>query len=154
MATADELMALVGTPVDSMAVRVLVAADVLTASTEENLEEGEPVQSFLSGSAAGYQLLHYSGRVATAFLYAEPAHGFAAFPHPLPGGLPRGATRADVLARFGTPERSGEPFTCNILGRQGAWDRFVVDGIYIHFQYTEPEQRVRLVSVMAADVAP
>jgi hypothetical protein len=120
MATGEALMAVVGSPVDSDAVRGLVAADGLAASTEPDLEEGEPPRSSLSGTAAGYQLLHYSGRVATAFLYAESAEGFAAFPHPLPGGLPRGATRADVRTRFGIPERSGEAVTIAGFGRQGA----------------------------------
>lgn len=154
MATAEELFAVVGSPVDSPAVRAMVTADALAASTEEDLEEGEPLRSYLSNPIVGYQLMHHSGRVVTAFLYAEPGEGFAAFPGPLPGKLPRGATRAQVRARFGTPERSGEPFTSPFLGRQGAWDRFAVGGVRVHFQYTDPEQRVRLVTVMTAADAP
>jgi hypothetical protein len=154
MATAEELLAVVGSPVDSDAVRALVAADGLAASAEPDLEEGEPPRAYLSNPAAGYQLMHHCGRVATAFLYAEPAEGFLAFPGPLPGGLPRGATRAEVRARFGAPERSGEAVTIPRLGRQGAWDRFAVDAVRVHFQYTEPGRRVRLVSVMAAADAP
>ncbi|MBX7105547.1 MAG: hypothetical protein K1X57_15800 [Gemmataceae bacterium] len=147
-------MAVVGSPAASDAVRELIKADGLEASTDPDMEEGEPVRSSLSGTAAGYELMHYSGRVATAFLYAEPADGFTAFPHPLPGGLSRGATRADVRARFGIPEKSGEAVTITGLGRQGAWDLFTVGGIRIHFQYTESGDCVRLVSVMAANVAP
>jgi hypothetical protein len=154
LATGDALMAVVGSPVDSEAVRALVAADGLLASTETDLEEGEPVRSYLAGTAVGYQLVHFSGRVATAFLYVEPAEGFAAFAGPLPGGLSHEATRSEVRSCFGMPERSGEAVTVRGLGRQGAWDRFAVGDIRVHFQYAEPGQRVRLVSVMTTDVAP
>ena len=154
MATAEELLAVVGASVDSEVVRALVVADELAASDEPDSEEDEPRRAYLSSPAAGYQLMHYSGRVATAFLYAETAEGFAAFRGPLPGGLQRGTTRAEVRARFGAPERSGEPITIVGLGRQGAWDRFAVGAVRIHFQYAEPEQRVRLVSVIAVADAP
>ena len=117
MATAEELVAVVGSPVDSAAVRALLVADGLAASADPNLEEGEPRRAYLSSPAAGYQFMHHSGRVVTAFLYAEPAEGFVAFPNPLLGGLPRGATRAQVRARFGAPERSGEPVTVTGLSR-------------------------------------
>ena len=154
MATSEELMSIVGIPVDSEAVRTLVVADALTSSSEEDLEEGEPVRSHLSNPSAGYQLMLHSGRVSTAFLYAQPDEGFVAFPGPLPGGLPAGVNRTQVRAKFGIPEKSGEPFTCAILGSQGAWDRFVVNGIFVHFQYTDREQWIRLVTIMAASDAP
>ena len=154
MATAEELLAVVGAPVDSAAVNALVAVDGLASSTGPDYEEGEPRRSYLTNLAAGYQLLCHSGRVVTAFLYAEPAEGFAAFPGSLPGGLARGTRRAEVLARFGAPERSGEAVTVPGLGRQGAWDRFAVDAVRVHFQYTEPEQSIRLVSVIAEPHAP
>ncbi len=155
MATGEALLGVVGlaewTP---DAVRALVAADGLTASAEPDLEEAEPRRAYLSNPVAGYQLMHHSGRVATAFLYAESAEGFASFPGLLPGGLPCGANRPEVRARFGVPERSGEAITISGLGRQGAWDRFEVGAIRVHFQYSEPRQRVRLVSVMAKADAP
>jgi hypothetical protein len=154
VATAEELLAVVGTPVKSRAVRALVAADGLVASTDPDLEEGEPVRSYLASPAAGYQLMHHSGRVATAFVYAEPDEGFAAFPGPLPGGLPRGATRSEVRAQFGVPERSGEAVTRPVVGRQGSWDRFAVGQLRIHFGYTEVGEHVRRVTVMAAADAP
>ena len=108
----------------------------------------------MSGQAVGYALTHALGRVVTAVLYAEPAEGFVAFPDSLPGKLPRGATRRDVIARFGQPERCGEATTITGLGPQGAWDRFAVGDLRIHFQYTVAGELVRLVSVMASDVAP
>jgi len=143
-------MAVVGLPVNSDVVQALVVADALASSTEEDLEKGEPVRSYLSNPRAGYQLMHHSGRISTAFFYAQPAEGFTAFPGPLPYGLPRGADRTQVRVQLGVPERSGEPFTSTVLGTQGAWDRFAVGDIRVHFQYSAPEQRFRLMSVMAA----
>jgi hypothetical protein len=152
MATAEALLTVIGLPVNSGAVLALVAADRLAASVEPECWS-VPRREYLSGLASGYALTHAEGRVVNVAIYAEPAEGFTTFPGPLPGGLPRGATREEVRARFGTPERSGEAVTITGLGRQGAWDRFAVDGVRVHFQYTEPGKRVRLVSVMAADVA-
>jgi hypothetical protein len=153
MATAEELVAIVGLPLAAPTVRELVLTDRLTASVEPK-GWSAPRRSYLSGQAAGYALTHQLGRVTNAVLYAEPAEGFVAFPGPLPGGLARGATRRQVLERFGLPERSGEATTIAGLGPQGAWDRFAVGDVRIHFQYTAVGELVQLVSVMAADVAP
>ena len=154
MATAEALLAAVGAPVDSELVRALVAADGLVASVEP---EGwsVPRRGYLAGPGAGYQLAHALGRVTTVFVYAEPDEGFAAFPGPLlHTGLPADATRAEVRARLGPPERSGEETTVAGLGRQGAWDRFVLGAVRVHVQYAAGADRVRLVSLMAAAVAP
>lgn len=153
MASAEELIAVVGLPVDSPAVQTLIAADGL-AELDESEGLGIPSRGYLSSTTAGYALTFELNRVTNAALYAEPAEGFVAFPGRLPGGLGRGATRLQVLGRFGVPERSGEPFHIPGLGLQGAWDRFAVGEVRIHFQYTVADGVVRLVSVMAADVAP
>jgi hypothetical protein len=154
MATAEALLEVVGSPVESATVRALVVADKLSPSAEPDLEEGEPLRGYLGNPAFGYQLMHHSGRVATAFLYAEPAEGFEAFPGPLPGGVTRGASRAQVLARFGVPERTGEATTFPGRGRQWAWDRFAMGAVRVQFQFTEPGQRVHLVTIMTAADAP
>ncbi|MGL6096866.1 MAG: hypothetical protein ACRC7O_13850 [Fimbriiglobus sp.] len=153
MASADELIAVVGLPVNSPTVLALSASDGLAASSEPD-GWSVPQRAYLSAPAAGYALTHELGRITNAVIYAEPAEGFAAFPNPLPGGLSHGATRRHVLARFGTPERNGAPSNFPGLGPLGAWDRFAVDGVLVHFQYTVVGERVCLVSIMAADVAP
>lgn len=154
MTTAEELMTVVGLPVDSVAVRALVAADGLAASAEPDLAEGEPLRAYLSAPRAGYQIMHQSGRVVAAFMYAEPTEGFEAYSGLLPGGLPRRATRTEVRARFGIPERNAEAVTITGLGRQGAWDRFAIGRVRVHFQYSEPGELVCLVTVMAAAETP
>src|SRR5262249_5808775 len=104
--------------------------------------------------ANGYQLMCVEGTVVVAFAYAMPAEEFEPFRRSFPGGLSATATRSDVLHRFGAPERSGEPASIPGVGRQGAWDRFRVGSVCVHFQYTEPEERIRLVTLMLANCAP
>lgn len=154
MATAEALMSIVGSPVDSDAVRALVATDGLTAAVEPEHYEGVPRRAYLSGQAAGYQLTHYGGRVVTAHLYAEPAEGFAPFPGTLPGNLSRGAAQAEVRSSFGTPERSSGGAAGPTPGRRAGWDRFAMDDLRIHFQYREADGHVVLVTIMAAGTAP
>jgi len=154
MASAEELMAIVGVPVVADAVRALIASDGLVASSDPELEEGEPVRSNLSGPAAGYELLCRAGRVDSAFIFVVPSQGYTPFAGSLPGGLSASDTRQDVRRRFGMPERSGDAFTHRILGRQGAWDRFAVGPLCVHFRYIDTGERIGQVTIMLAESAP
>jgi hypothetical protein len=149
MATIEGLMEIVGARTDAANVQAISAADNLTLSTEPDLEEGEPLRSYLSNPAIGYQLMCVEGIVATVFVYVVPSEGFNAYSGSLPGGISALAIRSDVRGRFGVPQRTGEAVSIAGLGRQGAWDRFDLGSVYVHFEYNEPEQRIRLVSLMA-----
>lgn len=153
MRTMESLVALVGQPVASDAVQAVVASDKLMPSSDE-FEEGEGLRHYLSAPTAGYHLTHVDGRVTTVFLYLAPGDGFGPFGGPLVAGLAVGVTRAGVRERLGPPSRSGDGTTIVGLGRQGPWDRWDAERVCLHFQYTEPEQRVRLITVMAADSTP
>jgi hypothetical protein len=61
----------------------------------------------------------------TAFLYAEGCDGHTQYSGVLPHGALFTDRRADVLAKFGAPERSGP-----------TWDRFAFVGHLVHFQYS------------------
>lgn len=154
MATARKLLSILGKRTTGAALRNLVAADGLKASKEEDMEEGLPVTWYFIGKKAGYEILAEDGRVTTVFLYVEKADGFAAFTGQLPYNLPRDATRSEVRRRFGRPQRSGKAYKDKILGPQGAWDRFFVDSVCIHFEYTEPGLQISLVTLMTEDAAP
>jgi hypothetical protein len=132
----------------------LVAADGLIASTEPDLEEGELPRSYLSCPAGGYLLSHTGGRINTLFVFLVPTDEYRAFSAPVMTGLSRSSTRADVTLVFGVPARSGEAKTLPVLGRKGAWDRYERGALCVHFEYTEPEGRVRQITVMTADTAP
>jgi hypothetical protein len=154
MTTIETISAVVGQALDSDEVQSLVVADRLTLSAEPELEEGEPRRFYLSNHAAGYQLMYRLGRIDTAFIYVQPAEGFQPFGRPLPAGLSSEATRHEVRRQFGSPSRSGAARIVAGLGRQGAWDRFDMGQVCLHFQYAEPDERVRLVTIMTAETAP
>ena len=65
------------------------------------------------------------------------------------GGAIKGANRFDTFWGHGA-----EATHIAGLGRQGAWDRFAVGEASVHFQYTEPGERIRLVTIMIRGEAP
>ena len=87
-------------------------------------------------------------------LFLEATNEYWPFVGVLVSGLTPGSTREEVSQRLGRPSRSGEAMTLPILGRQGSWDRYDGEKVSIHFQYAESEDRIRLVTLMVADVAP
>ena len=154
LATARKLISLLGKPVASAALRGLIVADTLKVSKEEDLHEGLPIVQNFIGKKVGYEILAEGGRVNTVFLYVEKADGFAAFPGPLPHKIPGEANRTEVRRLLGKPEKSGRAFKDKILGPQRAWDRFVMDSIYIHIEHSDAELQVSLITLMTEDTAP
>ena len=154
MATAKKLMSLLGKASTSAALRGLIVADKLKVSKEEDLHEGLPVTENISGKKAGYEILAEGGRVSTVFLYVEKADGFAAFPGPLPYRIPVEANRTEVRRLLGKPEKSGKAFKHKILGPMRAWDRFAMDSIFIHIEYSDVELNVCLITLMTEEAAP
>lgn len=154
MPSLESLIVLVGEPVDAPSVQALIASEQLRASTEEDLEEGEPSRSHLSSPTGGYVFTHTLGRVDTLFVYVKPKDGYAAFRGVLTNGLTARSTRTDVRKSLGTPSRSGEPQTLPVLGRCGGWDRFDSKILCLHFQYSEPDEEIELITVMMANIAP
>lgn len=154
MHTLDLLIPLVGQPVTAAGVQSLIAAGQLESSTEPDLEEGESPRSFLSCPAGGYQLSHADGYINTLFVFLVPTDEFRAFNGTLTAGLSAASSRSDVKRALGNPERSGEAKTLPILGRKGAFDRYIRGSLRLHFEYTEPDERIRQITVMTADNAP
>jgi hypothetical protein len=154
MATAKQLLSLLGKPTKSATLRKLMAADQLKTSKEPDLEEGAPATCHFVGKKAGYEISAEDGTVVAVFLYVVKSDGFAAFPGPLPYDVPSESSRAEVRRLLGDPERSGKAHHDKILGPQGAWDRFAVDSVRIHFQYTDPELRIYRITVMTEESAP
>jgi hypothetical protein len=154
MPSMESLIALVGQRVDDTAVQALIASERLQSSTEEDLEEGEPVRSHLSSPTGGYLFSHTLGRLNTLFVHARPKGEYAAFRGELVHGLTPQSTRPDVRRKLGTPSRSGEARNHPLLGSYGAWDRFDSTPLCLHFQYTQAAEEIDLVTVMLAHVAP
>jgi hypothetical protein len=154
MPTLESLMGLVDQRVTAAAVQSLIAADGLIELREPDLEEGEVPRIFLSCPTGGYLLLHTAGRINTLFVFLVPTDEYEAFSSELIAGLTRSSTRTDVRRTFGLPALSGEAQVVPMLGRKGAWDRYNQASLCVHFEYTEPEERVRQITVMTADTAP
>src|SRR4051812_32751258 len=137
MPSMESLMALVGERVDAPAVQALILSQQLQSSTEDDLEEGEPVRSHLFSPTGGYLFSHTLGRLDTLFVHVKPKGEYAAFRGALSNGLTAGSTRADVRKSRGRQSRSGEPQDLPPLGRYGGWDRFDSKALCLHFQYSE-----------------
>jgi hypothetical protein len=154
MSSLESLIGLVGQQVTSAAVQSRVASDRLISSSDPDLEEGEAIRSYLSRRPGGYQLIHTDGRIRTLFVFLVPPDGYQQFCGSLVRGLSLLSTRSDVRKAFGKPDHHGKAQTIPVLGRRGAWDRFDQGPLCWHFQNTEPEERLRQITVMSADTAP
>jgi hypothetical protein len=152
--TMDQLQALIGQRVESEAVQALDPSAPLVNSTDPDLEEGEPPRHYLKNPRDGYVLTHVRGRVTAAHLFLIATVEYQPFCGALVSGLSPHSTRSDVHRVLEQPSRSGEARTVPLLGRQGPWDRYDGESVCVHFQYAEPDDRIRLITLMAADVAP
>jgi hypothetical protein len=152
--TMDCILTLIGQGVNSESVQSIIVTDSLVPSAEDDLEEGVPPMHYLSSYKGGYVLTHVRGRISAAHLFLTPANDYRPFDGALLSGLSRRSTRGEVQHRLGKPSRSAEARTVRILGRQGPWDRYDGEHVCIHFQYAEHDDRIQLITVMAADSAP
>ena len=86
--------------------------------------------------------------VSSVFLHAEEHAGIVL------SEVPFNQSRAQVLARFGSPSRSGERMSDPVLGEFGSWDRFQMPDYTIHFQYDLESDTIKMITLMRNDVAP
>lgn len=89
-------------------------------------------------------------KVNSIFLHADESRCFKEGV----GDLPFAASRQEVLARLGTPSRSGGRTSDPVLGEYGAWDRFARRGYAIHVEYRLDTSGIRKITLMRADVVP
>lgn len=61
--------------------------------------------------------------------------------------------RSDVRKYFGKPEKYGEQFTDEFLGKVSSWDSFKYKGYIVHFQYGfDADDRVQMITLMSERV--
>ncbi|MEN3747986.1 hypothetical protein TPR58_12490 [Sphingomonas sp. HF-S3] len=70
------------------------------------------------------------------------------------GDLAASWGRAEVLAGFGAPSKSGQETDNVIFGPSGAWDRFARDGYAVHVQYRIGGGEIVRITLMRADLVP
>ena len=68
--------------------------------------------------------------------------------------LPFTSSRQKVIARLGSPSKSGGRVSDPILGEYGAWDRFVLSGCVVHIEYQIDADAISKITLMRADVVP
>jgi len=68
--------------------------------------------------------------------------------------IPFSLCRREALSLLGVPSRSGEAHADPILGDYGHWDRFDYASHSIHIEYHPQANRVKMVTLMQADVVP
>jgi hypothetical protein len=143
----DALAALVGQALDSP----VVAEFLLNrpAGTGKR-RQGRSGNRSLSSKEHGYEVVHRKGRIETVFLYLCGRDGYAPFRGALTAGLSVDDARKDVKRKLGQPTRSGAG---DEAGRW-PWDRYDSDALCLHVAYGESGAGLRMLTLMAPDVAP
>ena len=121
---------------------------------EEQLsqDDGFPEQRFLNSTQDGLSLsCNAQGRVRALYIYGEGHEGYARYQGDLIHGLGLDSSRSEVHGALGQPERSGEARPDSFLGPQGAWDRFLIEGVCVHVQYAFVEPGVSVVTLIDPD---
>ena len=146
----ETLISLVGHRLDS---REVVDFFLTQPSTAHRRRQGRidlaGIRS-LSSKGLGYEVTHRKGRIETIFMYLSARDGYEPFRGRLIARLESADTRKEVISKLGPPTRSG---TSDPAG-SWVWDRYDSDLVCIHIAYGEAGVGVRMVTLMAPDVAP
>jgi hypothetical protein len=104
----------------------------------------------LSSKKHGYEVVHHKGRIETIFLYLRERDGYAPFRGELTAGLAVGDSREDVSRKLGPATRSGAGDDAGLW----PWDRYDSAALCLHIAYGESGAGLRMLTLMAPDVAP
>ena len=69
-------------------------------------------------------------------------------------GLSFLSNREDIRQNLGAPSKSGPAYTHPILGKYGPWDRYDCPEYSIHIHFESGRDRVKMITLMRADVVP
>lgn len=90
------------------------------------------------------------GKVTSIFLYSDESRCFKEGVQ----NLPLTSSRQEVIARLGSPSKSGGRISDPILGEYGVWDRFSRSDYAIHVEYRLDADVIKKITLMRADVVP
>jgi hypothetical protein len=68
--------------------------------------------------------------------------------------IPFAVGRSSILAKFGSPSKSGGKVRIPGVGERGPWDRFTLPMGTIHVQYSVDGDEIDMISLIRADVLP
>jgi hypothetical protein len=89
-------------------------------------------------------------KVNSIFLYSDESRCFKEDVQ----DLPLTSSRQEVIARLGSPSKSGGRISDPILGEYGVWDRFTRSGYSIHVEFRLDEDVIKKITLMRADAVP
>ncbi len=119
--------------------RILDAIALVDLPTDEQgyLRDDGTTVDYLSMRPSGTDFAFTNGVLSSISIRTQSMPDYGVYPRPdsLIDGLDSTATREEVAALLGAPERSGP-----------AWDRYPSDDHFLHFEYREG--RIALVTVM------
>jgi hypothetical protein len=144
------LASLVGRRLDSPAVIAFFLTQPATAARRRQGRTDLNGIRSLSSKEHGYEVAHRKGRIETIFVYLCERDGYAGFKGPLTRGLSAGDSREDVRRKLGAPTRSGAGDAQGLW----PWDRYDSDALCLHIAYGEGGAGLRMLTLMAPDVAP
>ncbi len=146
----DSLAALVGRTLDSPAVVEFFLNQPVTARRRRQGRTDLSGIRSLSSKEDGYEVVIRKGRIETIFLYLCERDGYSPFRGELTTGLSVGDSREDVRNKLGPATRSGASDTVGLW----LWDRYDSDALCLHIAYGESGAGLRMLTLMAPDVAP
>jgi hypothetical protein len=146
----DTLAALVGRSLDDPAVVAFFLTQPATARRRKQGRTDLKGVRSLSDKEQGYEVAYQKGRIETIFLYLRERDGYAPFRGALTAGLSAGDSREEVRRKLGPPTRSGASDPAGLW----PWDRYDSGVMCLHIGYAEAGVGLRMLTLMAPDVAP
>lgn len=148
--TMAALAALVGRTLADPAVVAFFSTQPATAKRREQGRTDLSGIRSLSSREHGYEVAHRKGRIETVFVYLCGRDDYSPFQGRLEAGLSVSDTPEDVRRKLGPPTRSGAGDTAG----RWLWERYDSETLCLHIGYGESGSGLRMITLMAPDVAP
>lgn len=146
--TTKTLASYLGKSADELLALPSFSGWVWRKSVEDDLDR--PRVDYISDPEGVDFVCDEAGIVRTIFVYNDNDRRFAEALE----DLPFSCARQEVRDRIGSPSKSGESMTDEILGRYGPWDRFENEKYTIHVEYHLDSMSIKQITLMRADVVP
>jgi hypothetical protein len=108
-----------------------------------HLESFQGDRAYLTAGPLGFELVfNGAGALISVFLHGAATRHHARFAGAPPKGLRFEDTRRELLSRLGPPAR------CSAPAHTPAWDRWDIDDRAVHCEYSGPDGKVGLITLM------
>jgi hypothetical protein len=114
--------------------------------------EGDDPQStvhYLSSRDRGLQIQYDdAGIIKGFFLFGDSRSGFIPFRDEISPGITISADRASVINALGPPAESGSDYHGFLSSTPGLWDKYIIGPSSVHFQYSERNGNIELITIV------